>query len=153
MNTIEQNLLILAQKKNPNFFHIEKLIQSGSNRQYFRIFTEKETIIGVYNQDVKENNAFFTFTNFFLLHNLNVPKIIAINETQQCYLLEDLGDTTLYSFLTSHRDMKKLRNLLWFTIKKHYSNCLCYNFQGKKELIFQYAIPDLLSINNLCCGI
>jgi len=47
MNKIEQNLLLLAQKTNPKFSRIEILPQSGSNRQYFRIFAENDTIIGV----------------------------------------------------------------------------------------------------------
>ena len=36
-------------------FSIDKLPQSGSARQYFRIKTENSSIIGVYNDDLKEN--------------------------------------------------------------------------------------------------
>jgi len=62
---VEQALLLLAKKIDPHFCRIEKLPQSGSNRQYFRIFAEKETIIAVFNHDVKENNESF-FCSFTL---------------------------------------------------------------------------------------
>jgi len=138
---IEQKIFLLAKKENPNFYHIEKLPKSGSNRQYFRIFSEEETLIGVFNDDVKENNAFFSFTNFFLSLKINVPKIIAINETNQYYLLEDLGNETLFSFLTTHRD----KGIIEDTVISYYQRVLqqlpIFQLSGTKGLDFSVCYP------------
>ena len=141
MNITEQTLLLLAKKTNPHFCRIEKLPQSGSNRQYFRIFAEKETIIGVFNKDVKENNAFFSFTNFFLSQNINVPKIITIDETQQYYLLEDLGDETLFSFLTKNRKDEKIEDAVISLYKKTLQQLPLLQLSGKKGMDFSMCYP------------
>lgn len=88
---------------------IDKIPQSGSNRLYFRItFQNRPSIIGVYNDDVRENEAFFSLTETFLSKGIKVPQILAIDQSRCYYLLNDLGDETLYSFLTVHRVGEKL---------------------------------------------
>lgn len=83
----------------------EMLPQSGSRRRYYRFtLREKDTIIGVYNEDTDENRAFFEYTNFFLHKNLKVPEILSINPDQKHYLLNDLGNHTLYSELCRVRE-------------------------------------------------
>jgi aminoglycoside/choline kinase family phosphotransferase len=141
MNNIEKKLLLIAQKINPNFVRIEKLPQSGSHRQYFRISANNESIIGVYNQDVKENNAFFSFTRFFISQNINVPKIITIDETQQFYLLTDLGDETLYSFLTAHREDHKIDKTVVAYYKKVLQQLPLLQLCGKKGIDFSVCYP------------
>jgi len=137
----EQNLLLLAKKTNPSFCRVEKLPQSGSNRQYFRIFAEKETLIGAFNSDVKENNAFFSFTSFFLSQNINVPKVIFIDETQQFYLLEDLGDETLFSFLSKNRNEEKIEESVVALYKKTLQQLPLLQLSGKKGLDFSVCYP------------
>ena len=83
-------------------FH--KIPQSGSNRLYFRItFADHEPIMGAFNKNVKENEAFFSFTDFFLKHDINVPEVLSVDDSKMYYLLTDLGDETLYSHLTANR--------------------------------------------------
>lgn len=82
---------------------IHQLPASGSSRKYFKIKTKNEFILGAYNDDIRENEAFFSFTNTFLQHNLSVPKIFAINNEKDCYLLEYLGESTLFDFITNER--------------------------------------------------
>ncbi|MBU0486595.1 MAG: phosphotransferase [Bacteroidetes bacterium] len=79
------------------------LPRSGSDRQYFRIKAGNCSIIAVYNPDIKENEAFIGFTQHFLKCGLPVPGILKINEQKTGYLLEDLGDTTLFSYLSEKR--------------------------------------------------
>jgi len=143
MHPVEKKLLLLAKKTNPDFCRIEKLPQSGSNRQYFRIFAEKETIIGVYNRDVKENNAFFSFTNFFLTQNINVPQIITVDETQKIYLLKDLGDETLFSFLSKNRDEEKIENSVVSLYKKTLQQLPLLQLSGKKGFDFSVCHPRI----------
>lgn len=84
---------------------ISKLPQSGSNRVYFRIIlADQSTLIGVYNSDLRENAAFFSLSETFKRKKVNVPEVLAISECQQYYLLNDLGDESLYSWLVNHRE-------------------------------------------------
>jgi len=79
------------------------LPSSGSSRVYYILKQGETTVLGAYNQDVTENMAFFSFSEHFSACGLPVPKIIAINPEKDAYLLEYLGDTTLYDFLSAHR--------------------------------------------------
>jgi aminoglycoside/choline kinase family phosphotransferase len=83
---------------------IQALPVSGSYRQYFRIALNGNTFIGAYNHDVRENNAFLSFTRTFLNQGLPVPKLLAVNDDATAYIIEDLGDMTLLSFIASHND-------------------------------------------------
>ena len=54
--------------------------------------------------DVREENvAFLEFSRHFRRHGLPVPEIYAEDLSQGAYLEEDLGDTTLFEFLSQHR--------------------------------------------------
>lgn len=79
---------------------VNMLPRSGSNRVYFRIQGISNSYIGVYNVDVKENQAFFAITRHFASRGINVPMLIVESANQQYYLISDLGDFTLYSMLS-----------------------------------------------------
>jgi aminoglycoside/choline kinase family phosphotransferase len=80
------------------------LAQSGSHRRYYRFtFENNSTLIGVYNEDIAENKAFFEYTRFFAAQGLNVPALLSIHEDQKHYLLNDLGTQTLYDKLCDIR--------------------------------------------------
>jgi aminoglycoside/choline kinase family phosphotransferase len=81
----------------------EPLPQSGSYREYYRISSPRKTALGVFNSDNQENIAFLSFSKHFLSKGLNVPKIYLESLENDSYLIEDLGDTTLFSFLTEER--------------------------------------------------
>ena len=51
------------------------LPQSGSDRKYFRIFTGGRSVIGAYNPNPEENEAFIGFTKHFISKALPVPEI------------------------------------------------------------------------------
>jgi aminoglycoside/choline kinase family phosphotransferase len=82
----------------------ESLPRSGSYREYYRIRAYEKSAIGVFNADRKENEAFLTFTKHFLNKDLPVPRVYAEDLDHGIYLLEDLGDVTLFSFLTENRE-------------------------------------------------
>ncbi len=55
--------------------------------------------------DVREENvAFLEFSRHFRRHGLPVPEIYAEDLSHGAYLEEDLGDTTLFEFLSEHRN-------------------------------------------------
>ena len=89
-------------KEEVTFF--ELLPASGSYREYARLKSTSHQVMGTYNQDLKENQAFLEFSAHFRNKNIPVPQIYAVNDTMDCYLQEDLGNTTLFDFLSSTRE-------------------------------------------------
>ncbi|KQC12828.1 MAG: hypothetical protein APR63_10280 [Desulfuromonas sp. SDB] len=83
---------------NRQLVRVEPLTPSGSSREYFRITSGKDRAIGMYNPDVSENMAFQYLTDEFAACRLKVPRIL-ISYKNQYYLLEDLGDMTLFDFI------------------------------------------------------
>ena len=76
---------------------IERLMQSGSNRQYFRILGANHTsVIGVVGTSEKENNAFIKIAQQFENQGINAPKVLAVSDDLLCYLQTDLGDKNLF---------------------------------------------------------
>jgi aminoglycoside/choline kinase family phosphotransferase len=76
---------------------------SGSDRRIFRITGGKMTVIGVLYGVREENVAFVNFSEHFRRHRLPVPEIYAADLNQGAYLEEDLGDTTVFEFLSANR--------------------------------------------------
>lgn len=76
---------------------IEHIEQAGSDRQYVRIKSNNSlSVLGAYNPVVKENEAYFNFTKHFKTYRINVPKIYKISADRCYYLVEDLGNESLY---------------------------------------------------------
>lgn len=82
---------------------IRQLPPSGSYREYYRIQGENTTVLGAFNPDRKENIAFLDFSRHFYHKGLSVPQIYVEDLERNMYLLQDLGDTTLFSYLTQGR--------------------------------------------------
>lgn len=80
------------------------LAPSGSARIYYRLQSKNHSAIGAYNPDKRENLAFVQFSRHFHAKGLPVPAIYAEELDQHIYLQEDLGFTTLYSYLLQKDD-------------------------------------------------
>ncbi len=76
---------------------------SGSRREYFRLKSTNRTAIGAYNPHKKENRAFIHFTRHFLKKGIPVPRIYKTDQRNDVYIVEDLGDSTLFSYLAECR--------------------------------------------------
>lgn len=75
----------------------------GSGRQIIRLSNEKTSAIGVLYGVREENMAFLEFSRHFRRHGLPVPEIYGEDLNRGAYLEEDLGDTTLFDFLSQNR--------------------------------------------------
>jgi aminoglycoside/choline kinase family phosphotransferase len=75
----------------------------GSGRKIIRLANGKLSAIGILYGVREENVAFLKFSRHFRRHGLPVPEIYAEDLSQGAYLEEDLGDTTLFEFLTNNR--------------------------------------------------
>ncbi len=84
---------------------ITPLPRSGSDRRYFRINDQGKTVIGAYNPNPEENDAFVGFTNHFITQNLPVPEVFGYIPGKFVYYLKDLGDTNLYTWLHNRQDI------------------------------------------------
>ena len=106
MKTSEKNEIIQLFENhfNDKVDSIEMLPASGSYREYCRLISSGRTVIGAFNSDVKENTAFLSFTNQFKKNDLPVPEVYAVSADLKKYLLEDLGNITLYDFLSAVRE-------------------------------------------------
>src|SRR5881398_2260932 len=76
----------------------------GSGRNIIRLAGQKISAIGILYGVREENVAFLEFSKHFRRHGLPVPEIYAEDLSRGAYLEEDLGDTTLFEFLSGHRD-------------------------------------------------
>ena len=108
MDTSAKNEIIqlFEHQFNEKVETFEMLPQSGSYREYCRLGNDKRTIIGAFNNDVKENTAFLSFSNHLYYKGIKVPKVHAVSSDLKKYLLEDLGDTTLFGYLTKIREQE-----------------------------------------------
>jgi aminoglycoside/choline kinase family phosphotransferase len=84
--------------------NVSYLPVSGSYRKYYRIEGKHGSMIGVFNEDRKENEAFISFSKEFALKQLPVPMVYAEDPFQQVYLISDLGDQTLFNYLSEIRE-------------------------------------------------
>ncbi len=75
----------------------------GSGRKIIRLTGDSHTAIGVLYDVREENVAFVEFSRHFRGHDLPVPEIYGEDLSQGAYLEEDLGDTTLFEFLSKNR--------------------------------------------------
>lgn len=75
----------------------------GSGRAIVRLSGHSYTAIGIQYSVREENVAFLEFTRHFRRHGLPVPEIYGEDLGQGAYLLEDLGDTSLFDFLNANR--------------------------------------------------
>jgi len=75
----------------------------GSGRKIIRLASEQFSAIGILYDVREENVAFLEFSRHFRRHGLPVPEIYAEDLSHGAYLEEDLGDTTLFEFLSKNR--------------------------------------------------
>jgi aminoglycoside/choline kinase family phosphotransferase len=76
----------------------------GSGRKIIRLSSKQITAIGILYDVREENVAFLEFSRHFQKHGLPVPQIYADDLSRGAYLEEDLGSTTLFEFLSGHRN-------------------------------------------------
>jgi len=85
---------------------LQKLPQSGSHREYYRVKSENNKALIVLNNDYKENIAFIEFTKSLKKTGINVPDIFASDIENNIYLIEDLGNDTLFSIIEKENNLE-----------------------------------------------
>lgn len=113
----------------------------GSGRRYFRISGKSKTAIAVYNEDIKENIAFLSFSKHFLNMGLNVPEIYAQELDKNIYLEQDLGDETLFSFLSKTREKNGFSKTIVEAYKKVIAELPRFQILANKGLDYDVCYP------------
>jgi aminoglycoside/choline kinase family phosphotransferase len=75
----------------------------GSGRAIARLSGNGASAIGIVYPVREENVAFLEFSRHFRRHGLSVPEIYEEDLNEDAYLEEDLGDTTLFEYLSANR--------------------------------------------------
>src|ERR1019366_5673644 len=75
----------------------------GSGRVIVRLAGAGHTAVGILYSGREEIVAFLEFSRHFRHRGLPVPEIYAEDLSHGAYLEEDLGDTTLFEFLSKNR--------------------------------------------------
>lgn len=140
---------------------IDVLQQSGSERRYFRLHGENESVIGTYGANVRENESFIYFSNEFRKRDLSVPAVYAVSEDRMYYLQQDFGSTSLLNKLEEEGYSENVYQLFKKSLESlaalqvtgdkglDYSRCLTNQEFGKQAIMadllyFKYYFLDAL---------
>jgi aminoglycoside/choline kinase family phosphotransferase len=81
----------------------QALAADGSKRRMTRLTGAEGTAVAVEGPDAEENRAFLSFSRDLMGIGLPVPEVFAADEAAGVYLVQDLGDTTLFQALSAAR--------------------------------------------------
>ena len=140
--TAEHNLIEMFEAwSKERAINIEELPRSGSDRIYYRINGKKKKALGVYNPDLKENIAFISFSKHFFDKGLNVPEVYAKDLDSHVYLVQDLGDTTLFSYLTKLKQDNYFPDELMHMYKKILKELPQFQILSSKNIDYSVCYP------------
>jgi len=120
---------------------ITPLPRSGSDRRYFRITGGEKSIIGAYNANREENEAFIGFTHHFRSKSLPVPEIYGYIPEKFVYYLQDLGDDNLYTWLHKRSFAEGFDNATMILYRSILDNLILFQTKGIDGLNLDLCYP------------
>lgn len=120
---------------------IHRLPGAGSDRKYFRLSSGEKSVIGVAGEHEHETVAFVEMTRRFRQAGLNVPELFGYDPAQQIYLVEDLGDTSLFGLITARPEEDKIpgeAERLYHQVIEH---LVRFQFDGHRAADYSYCWP------------
>jgi len=120
---------------------ITYLPKSGSDRIYCRMMVKKLSVLGVWNPDRKENDAFTGFAKSFRQAGLRVPEVFRYLPDEMVYLAEDLGDTDLYSWVQSLKGTHGYAHSVTEMYKGILDDLLRFQFDTDKYIDYNLCHP------------
>lgn len=140
--TVQTKLCRLFQKWSGHWpDRCEPLPASGSDRRYFRIRHQSVTVVGAFNADLSENIAFVTFTRHFEKAGLSVPSVLAEESPEGLYLLTDLGDTTLFDWLSGVKQKEGFSDKIVARYEEVVRQLPRFQVEGARKLDFSVCYP------------
>src|SRR5882724_8224687 len=113
----------------------------GSGRKIIRISNEKARAIGILYGVREENVAFLEFSRHFRRHGLPVPEIYGEDLDQAAYLEEDLGDTSLFEFLSKNRTGENISTEVGDAYRKVIATLPRFQAQAGCDLNYKVCYP------------
>jgi aminoglycoside/choline kinase family phosphotransferase len=114
----------------------------GSGRKIIRLANEKVSAVGILYGVREENAAFLEFSKHFRRHGLPVPKIYAEDLDHGAYLEEDLGDTTLFEFLSKNRTGDNIASQVVEAYRKVVAVLPRFQVEAGRDLDYSVCYPN-----------
>jgi aminoglycoside/choline kinase family phosphotransferase len=114
----------------------------GSGRKIIRFSNEKHRAIGILYGVREENAAFLAFSKHFRRHGLPVPEIYAEDLSHGAYLEEDLGDTTLFEFLSNNRSGENIAPQVVEAYRKVVAVLPRFQVEASRDLDYEVCYPN-----------
>src|SRR5882672_7779106 len=113
----------------------------GSGRKIIRLTNKKDRAIGILYGVREENAAFLEFSKHFRRHGLPVPEIYAEDLTHGAYLEEDLGDITLFEFLSKNRTGENIAPPVVEAYRKVVAVLPRFQVEAGRDLNYEVCYP------------
>jgi len=113
----------------------------GSGRAIIRLSGSAGSAIGILYPIREENVAFLEFSRHFLRHGLPVPRIYCEDLANDAYLEEDLGDTTLFEFLSQNRSGENISQTAVDAYRTVVSILPRFQIEAGRDLNYKVCYP------------
>ena len=120
---------------------VTRLTAAGSNRVYYRFVYKGDTVVGVEGTNADENLAFLSIGKHLRSKGLPVPEILAVADDGMSYLLQDLGDISLFDALKSARETGEYSSEQTQLLEKVIRWLPKLQFKGGKGMDFKVCFP------------
>lgn len=142
---------------------ITALPASGSARENFVAASQGRRYVVTRNTNLRENEAFFYFSEIFSRLGLNTPKIFHIDKTRTLYIQQFLGEQTLSEIITAEGESVRVKLLVQEVLhrlfhlqevtqgKIDYSQTFEYQHYDRTPVLhdlnyFKFMLADILEI-------
>lgn len=122
------------------------LPQSGSSRKNFIAEANENKYVVTSNDNLRENESFFYFSEVFYNLNLNTPKIYKISDDRKTYIQQYLGGKTLSEIIQDEGLSERVKILVKETLSKLYHFQKVTRGQIDYSKTFEYEKYDSLPI-------
>jgi len=113
----------------------------GSGRRIIRLESRALRAVGILYGVREENAAFVEFSRHFRKHGLPVPEIYAEDLDHGAYLEEDLGDTTLFEFLSNNRKAETIAPPVMEAYRKVVALLPRFQIEAGRDLNYKVCYP------------
>jgi len=113
----------------------------ASDRRLFRLANSQHSAIGVVYGVREENRAFLEFSRHFRKHALPVPEIYGEDQDAGAYLEEDLGDLTLFEFLSRNRSGEEIAPQVVAAYRKVIASLPRFQVEAGRNFPYRFCYP------------
>src|SRR5438067_563084 len=113
----------------------------GSGRNIIRLANANHSAVGILYSVREENVAFLEFSKYFRRHGLPVPEIYAEALNEGAYLEQDLGDTSLFEFLSKNRTGADIRPEVVDAYRKVVAALPRFQVEAGRDLNYKVCYP------------